>query len=103
MNVDETLESAEAMGTTTVAGRFSAAWWESRSTDELRDMMRRGFGSEQFAGATAEVERRARAQMKAQDEASETHAAGNKRLRRLILEGVLLACLISLILLLFMR
>ena len=39
---------------------LSAAWWEARSAEELRDIIKRGFaGGEAFQGAVAEAERRA--------------------------------------------
>jgi hypothetical protein len=40
---------------------FSAAWWQQRTPEELRDIIKRGFsGGPAFAGAVAEAERRAR-------------------------------------------
>ena len=40
---------------------YSVAWWESITAEQLRDIIHRGFaGGQEFAGAVAEVERRAR-------------------------------------------
>ena len=38
---------------------YSVAWWESRTAEELRDIINRGFaGGEIFKAANAEIERR---------------------------------------------
>ena len=40
---------------------YSAAWWECRTAEELRDIIKRGFsGGFAFQAAVAETERRAR-------------------------------------------
>ena len=40
---------------------YSAAWWELRTAEELRDIINRGFsGGGAFQAAVAETERRAR-------------------------------------------
>ena len=40
---------------------YSVAWWQSRTPEELRDIINRGFaGGDAFGGALAESERRVR-------------------------------------------
>ena len=40
---------------------YSLTWWQSRSSEELRDIINRGFaGGDAFGGALAESERRVR-------------------------------------------
>jgi len=52
---DESPESGEI---------YSVAWWHSRTPDELRDIIDRGFaGGDTFGAALAESERRARQEM----------------------------------------
>ena len=55
------------VGTAPAAGNdgpretFSAEWWQNRTGEELRDIIKRGFaGGEAFQGAVAEAERRGR-------------------------------------------
>lgn len=73
---------------------YSAEWWQERSTVELREIIKRGFGVGQaFDGAVAETERRAREAMRRiRDEAGvEVHRKAKNRL--MILGGTLLAML----------
>jgi hypothetical protein len=40
---------------------FTVAWWQNRSAEELKDIIKRGFaGGDAFKGAVAEAERRGR-------------------------------------------
>ena len=44
---------------------YSVAWWESRTPEDLRDIINRGFaGGPMFKAANAEIERRAREEVK---------------------------------------
>ena len=74
---------------------YSQVWWHERNAEELRLIMDRGpaLGAS-FDGATAEVERRARQRLRDQDEAAVTKGTRNRQMRRIILEGLLLACLL---------
>jgi hypothetical protein len=98
MNVDEAIFSPESNSTANADAPFSAGWWQSRSAEELRAMMNRGIGTgAPFDGATAEAERRARVLLRAEDQAAYKEAARKKRLRLVILEGSLLACMLALV------
>ena len=83
---------------------YSDAWWQERSAEELREIMDKGYRlGPAFAGATAEVERRARLRLhdeEAEDLALEAHS---KRARRLIFEGVILTCMLILIAVILVR
>ena len=69
---------------------FSAAWWQNRSSDELRAIVHRGVqGGETFFAAATELERRAR-------EANETLRAeevhvieDNRELKKLAWAGLI--------------
>ena len=83
---------------------YSPGWWQSRSTEELREIINRGIANGPvFEGATIETERRAREHLRIEDNAADAQAARNKRLRLLILEAVLVTCLFALIAALLMR
>jgi hypothetical protein len=97
MDVNEALAPATSGAMDKAAEPYSASWWQSLSADELRVVINGGFGSAGFVGASVEAERRARERRKAEHEAAQAEAARNKRLRLLILEGMLLATLLALI------
>ena len=86
MALDETLAVVGNEAAITSLEPYSVAWWESRTGEELRDIINRGFaGGQAFQSAVAEVERRAR------EETSRLRAAAaleaerrNKRNRLLI-------------------
>lgn len=97
MEVDDTLASVAAKGPEAADEQDVAAWWQTRSTEELRAILSRGFGmGAAFEAATAETERRARERLKLDEEAAAVEAERKKRLRLQILGGVLLACLLVL-------
>jgi len=100
--MNDTMTSGEADRVEAVEP-YSPAWWQNRSTEELRALLDRGFGSAAFEGATAETERRAREDLRAQDDAAETMAEQKKSLRLKILEALLLGCLIAIIAVLLLR
>ena len=95
MSVEDTVEAPDALAAPIGAEPYSEAWWHERNTEELRLMMDRGpaMGAS-FDGATAEVERRARDRLRDQEQAAVTQGTRNRQVRRLILEGLLLACLL---------
>ena len=74
---------------------FSAAWWQNRTAEELRDIINRGFaGGEAFQGAVAEAERRGREATKRLREAAVIEAARRKKHMRLIGLGALAALVV---------
>ena len=61
---------------------FSAAWWEARTAEELRDIINRGFaGGGTFHGAVAETERRAREATRRLRDAAVASASRRKRMK----------------------
>ena len=49
---------------------YSVAWWQSRTPEELRDIINRGFaGGDAFGGALAESERRVREEARLKEQA----------------------------------
>jgi len=80
---------------------YSPQWWQSRTNDELHELMRGGLAEgEAGLGAHRELERRAREQARAEEQKEMLVAQQKKSLRLRILEGVLLT---ALIVLLFMK
>jgi hypothetical protein len=98
MSVEETGASPEIGTALSGAEPYSQAWWRERSSDELRLIMNRGLElGPAFDGAMVEAERRAREFLQAEEMAAFEREAREKRFRRLILVGLLLACLVALI------
>lgn len=94
MTMDAQVE--EVAGRATSAA-FSADWWNSRTADELRDMINRGFaGGDLFTGATAEAARRSG---EARQLADEEAAAVSRRERRGKRKRLILQVLVGLSLL----
>jgi hypothetical protein len=61
MTVNETLIHASIEEPASEPVPYSAEWWELRTAQELRDMIKRGFGvGPAYDGAIVETERRAR-------------------------------------------
>ena len=103
MNADEILIATEA-GVESAPEAFSSAWWQSRSTDELRAFIGRGHAAgAAFDAAAMEAERRAREQLKADDLAQRDDRNRKKRLRRMILEVFLVGALIAAVAALLIR
>ena len=96
MGTDETLASRD-MPLDNAAEPYSASWWHGLSTEELRRLISGGFGTAGFEGASLEAERRARERRKADDEKARVQVEQKKRLRLVILEGLLLFSLVALI------
>ena len=76
---------------------YTAEWWQARTPNELRDIIKRGFGLGQaYDGAVLETERRAREAMRRiRDEAQQ--AQQRKTKAQLIFLGGTLALLIVLV------
>lgn len=61
MTFNETLAATATNAPDQAPEPYSAAWWDKRSAEELRDIIKRGFaGGQAFQGAVSETERRAR-------------------------------------------
>ena len=69
---------------------YSAAWWELRSAQELRDMIKRGFDvGTAYDGAVVETERRARQRTRELREQAAVVERTQARTRLLALAGIL--------------
>ena len=69
---------------------YSAAWWELRTAQELRDMIKRGFEvGPAYDGAVVETERRARERMRELRESAAAVERGHSKARLLALGGIL--------------
>jgi hypothetical protein len=79
--MDEALTVVAARAETDAVEPYSVAWWESRTAEELRDIINRGFaGGQVFKAANAEIERRAREETRRlRDLASAAALARRKR------------------------
>jgi hypothetical protein len=79
---------------------YSAEWWQARTPNELRDIIKRGFGLGQaYDGAVLETERRAREAMRRiRDQADEAERRQTKA--RYVFFGGVLALLIVLMIVL---
>ena len=98
MSVQDTIAAPGVSGDGIEPELYSEAWWHERNAEELRLIMDRGPAQgASFDGATAEVERRARARLHEQEQEAVSKGTRNRRIRRLILEGLLLACVLVLL------
>jgi hypothetical protein len=90
--------AAAPPATATPNEQFSAAWWEMRSAEELRDIIKRGFaGGDAFQGAVAEAERRAReATNRLRAEAAAVAAKRRRRLKMLAIGALVGIAVIAL-------
>jgi hypothetical protein len=100
MTVEQKFAVTAARGTSVRPEQFSAAWWEARSPEELRDIIKRGFaGGDAFQGAVAEAERRAReATTRLRDAAAVAAAKRKKLLKTMTTIGLSTVAVIALIL-----
>jgi hypothetical protein len=78
---------------------YSRQWWESRTNNELQEMVRGGLAAESGAGAHWEIERRARELRRAEEHEAELEETHRTTLRIRILAAAFLAMLISLLIL----
>ena len=99
MTLDRTLAETGVSGTVNQESReqFSVAWWQNRTAEELRDIIKRGFaGGDAFQGAVVETERRARDETQRLRQLAAVEAAKRKkRIRMMAVGGV--AALIALV------
>jgi hypothetical protein len=64
---------------------YSVAWWESRTAEELRDIINRGFaGGQIFKAANAEIERRAREETRRLRDLAAAEAVARRKRKELI-------------------
>jgi hypothetical protein len=83
---------------------YSRQWWESRTNNELQEMVRGGLAAgESGAGAHRELERRARALRVAEEHEAELQETHKTALRIRILASAFLVMLIALLALEFIR
>jgi hypothetical protein len=81
MSTDTQVQDAAAGGIARPA--CTDDWWRGLSSDELRDIINRGFaGGELFTGATAEAERRSKEKRRAADEEAARSILQRKRASR---------------------
>jgi hypothetical protein len=79
---------------------YSQQWWESRTNNELQEMVRGGLAAgETAAGAHRELERRARALRRAEEDEAERQETHRTALRIRILAAAFLVLLVSLLIL----
>ena len=65
MTVEEAQRTLKATALDGASEPYSAEWWQMRSPQELREIIKRGFGlGTAYDGAIAETERRARDALK---------------------------------------
>jgi hypothetical protein len=88
VDVKETTTSSAAPGA--ALEPYSAEWWQARTPNELRDIIKRGFGLGQaYDGAVLETERRAREAMRRiRDQADEAERRQTK-VRYMVYGGIL--------------
>ena len=83
MTYSETIAAAGASHANDAREQFSAAWWEHRTAEELRDIIKRGFaGGEAFQGAVSETERRARDETRRLREIAAVEAEQRRKRKR---------------------
>ena len=67
---------------------YSVAWWEGRTAEELRDIIKRGFaGGQAFKAANAEIERRAREETRRLRDLAAAEALQRRRRNEIIWGG----------------
>lgn len=96
MTFNETIAVTGTSGSDGAAEPYSAAWWELRSAEELRDIIKRGFaGGEAFQGAVSETERRARDETRRLRDAAALEAERRRKLKRVALGTIAAAVAIA--------
>jgi len=89
MTINETFAESGARLADESPEPYSAAWWESRTAEELRDIIKRGFaGADAFRGAVAETERRARAATTRLREEAAAQAVRRMKFRKILVGSV---------------
>ena len=99
MTMNETLAVVETRDAPESVEPYSVAWWESRTAEELRDIIKRGFaGGQVFQAANAEIERRAREETRRlRDQAAAAALARRKRNEKIWGGGASLLALAALL------
>ena len=91
-------------GVAEVERLYSRQWWESRTNNELQEMVRGGLAAgESGAGAHREIERRARELRRAEEHEAQLEETHKTALRIRILAAAFLALLISFLILEIVR
>ena len=95
-NMEETLTVGGTKSDVERTGPFTVAWWESRTAEELRDIINRGFaGGQEFTGAVAEVERRARAETRRLRDLAAAEALARKKRGQMIWRSLAAALVLA--------
>ena len=85
MTLNETLAGTGTTVPDEPAGQYTAAWWQGRTAEELRDIIKRGFaGGEAFHAAVSETERRAREETRRLRDLAALAAERNRKRKRLL-------------------
>ena len=85
MTMDEVLAVVDEQASVESVEPYSVAWWESRTAEELRDIINRGFaGGEIFKAANAEIERRAREETRRLRDLAAAEAVARRKRKELI-------------------
>ena len=96
MTMDQTLIVGAANADVEPSVPYSVAWWESRTAEELRDIINRGFaGGQEFTGAVAEVERRARAETRRLRDLAAAEALARKKRGQMIWRSLAAALVLA--------
>ena len=97
MDVDETTTASPRQDA--APEPYSAEWWQVRTPNELRDIIKRGFGVGQVAydGAVLETERRAREAMRRVRDQAEQAEQQQTKARFILLGGILALLMVLMI------
>jgi hypothetical protein len=89
MDIDETTTALAAQDA--APEPYTAEWWQARTPNELREIIKRGFGIGQVAydGAVLETERRAREAMRRVRDQADEEERRKTKIRYIFLGGVL--------------
>lgn len=95
MTVEQSLAATAAPQAAGTSEPFSVTWWEGRTAEQLRDIIKRGFaGGQVFQDAVAEAERRAREETTRLRAIAAIEAVSRKR-RKWIVGGAVAASVLA--------